>query len=163
MNRKVNILTTGLLVILIIPFVLYLAPFVVGGNRSMIVLSSSMEPVLSPGDIIVTSGIEPEDLEKGDIITYKRGDNYITHKIIEVKNSDLRFKTKGIASEDPDSSLVNPSQVEGKMMLSIPFYGYIIHYLRGGIIPLLLILIPAVLLIFDQGKKIKRQMNGGLQ
>jgi len=159
LRRIIIKILTAILVVLISPFILYVLPFLVGGNGGFIVMSGSMRPVLNVGDIVITQYVNPENLKIGDIITFKMGEGFMTHRIIDVK--DGQFETKGDDSEDPDVSSVKPKQIRGKLFFAIPFYGYIIHELSKGWMPLLLILIPAVMIIFGEIKKIRRELRGG--
>ena len=81
----------------------------------MAVVSSSMEPTFSKGDLIVTKGVPPESLEVGDIIVYEnhiRGID-VVHRVVAIEEGGphLYFYTKG------DNNITNPQsdQESGSM------------------------------------------------
>ena len=51
------------------------------GYKFMIVSSGSMEPKLPVGSLIMSTPIEFEELELGDIVTMNKGGIYLTHRI----------------------------------------------------------------------------------
>jgi signal peptidase I len=79
-------------------------PTVLGYSLSF-VLTPSMEPAIDAGDLIVSRSVQPEDLEVGDIITFRADipvgsstrEESITHRIVEVQVIDgtYYFTTKG--------------------------------------------------------------------
>ncbi len=51
------------------------------GNTIMIVSTGSMEPMLSPGDLIFVKSIDPVKVKENDVISYQNSNNtVITHK-----------------------------------------------------------------------------------
>ncbi|MEF8872372.1 MAG: signal peptidase I [Haloarculaceae archaeon] len=159
-QRIASVAGVLLLVAIIVPFIIYAVPQVAGGEQSYVVLSGSMEPNIGTGDVIITDGVEPDRIESGDVITYRRsGDTRpTTHRVIEVVGQEdgLAFRTQGDANEDPDQQLVPSEDVEGKVMtvggylFVIPFLGYVITFASSqtGIITLLVV--PLVLLIISE-------------
>lgn len=88
------------------------------GIKPVIVLSGSMEPEFSPGDLIF---IRKEDdtaaLQQGDVICYLLSGKAVTHRITQVtkaENGEVRYITKGDANNSEDQEEVAPSQVQGK-------------------------------------------------
>lgn len=73
----------------------------VGKYIPFIVQSGSMSGVIESGDIIITTKIEPEDVELEDIITFYdpkgSGTSVVTHRVIKIDNNDegLVFTTVG--------------------------------------------------------------------
>ncbi|WP_049894090.1 S26 family signal peptidase [Salinarchaeum sp. Harcht-Bsk1] len=74
MNRRRLLHGVGLVVLLalVVPFVIYAVPGVVGAEQSYVILSGSMEPALSPGDAIVVDDTAPSAIEEGDVVTFRR-------------------------------------------------------------------------------------------
>lgn len=132
--------------------------FPIPGNYDVkIVLSGSMEPAIKTGSVVV---VKPTDLYKtGDIITFGKDDkNNIptTHRIIDsrVEAGKMIYKTKGDANGDPDGSEVRESEIIGKVILDIPYLGFILDMARKPLGFVILIGIPAGLVAFDEGRKI---------
>ena len=124
------------------------------------VLSGSMSPAMDPGDVIVISKVDSNEVKKGDIITFKEGENFVTHRVIEIKKeSDTKFITKGDANEDPDQRLVSSEEIKGKVVFTIPKMGYLGNFVRTPLGFILLILIPGLLIIFSEVNNILKISN----
>ena len=136
---------TAITLMLIIPIMIYQFPFLAGGDGSYTVMSGSMNPALSPGDLIIVK--EGEVIEVGDIVTVGSGEFTYTHRVIEVL--DDRFRLKGDANEDPDPALIEPSQIIGKVTIIFPF-----SHLYTPIGFSLMLLAPASLIIGSQMHRI---------
>ena len=145
MKRR-NIVTSAALtvicLVLVIPIVVYSFPFMVGADSSYTVMSGSMSPALSPGDLVIVKGEDP--IYIGDIVTVEPGESTYTHRVIEKLEGD-RFVLKGDANEDPDASFVEASQIIGKVVMVFPFSHLYTPYGFG-----LALLAPAGLIIGNQ-------------
>ncbi len=158
--RIANIVGLILLVAVVVPFVVFTVPQVVGADHSYVVLSDSMEPAMSAGDAIIVNSVAASNIEKGDIITFDEGgdDRPTTHRVIEVVEQDgtTALRTKGDANEDPDSGLVTPDQVQGRVMSAggylfvIPYIGYVINYADTQLGFILLFAVPVALLVLNE-------------
>lgn len=95
------------------------------GYGISVVLSGSMEPVLSVDDLVFIR--KTQDVEVGDIIVYQSGHQLIIHRVIETDGDT--FLTKGDANNVADEP-VNRSSVKGVMVGSIPFIGKIVRVLK---------------------------------
>ncbi len=128
-----------------------------------VVRSGSMEPALSPGDVILSKN--SNSYKVGDIITYippnKEEGESVTHRLIETKEMDGSrfFVTKGDSNDVADSNLVSPTQVVGKHMLSIPYLGFLVNFSRTLPGLILLIILPAIVIIFDEARAILRHLR----
>lgn len=118
------------------------------------VLSNSMDPTYPVGSVIYVRTVDTEELEKGDVITYRLpGGTVVTHRIEEVLGTtpeDRSFRTKGDANETPDGSPVAPSAIIGEALFGIPFLGYISEFVQhpSGMIALLAICAAVLILTF---------------
>lgn len=108
------------------------------GYRYYTVLTPSMEPTYSVGDIILVKLANADEIEVGDVITFNPSndsDAYLTHRVTE-KFADYEgsgvtcFKTKGDANDAEDSFLIDSSRVIGTVSLGIPKIGYIIRFVQ---------------------------------
>lgn len=119
-------------------------PELFGWSQS-IVLSGSMEPAFSAGDLIIVH--REAAYQKGDIISYPEDGASITHRIVEER--DDGYITRGDANNASDQKPVAKDQVYGKVKAVIPGAGYIALFFRGrrGI---LLLALAAVLLIWGK-------------
>lgn len=159
-RRIANIVGLVLLVAVVVPFVVFTVPQVVGADQSYVVLSGSMEPAMSPGDVIIVNSVPASAIERNDVITFggQGGETPTTHRVIEVVEQDgtTAFRTQGDANEDPDGSLVTPDRVQGKVLspggylLVIPLIGYLINFAgtQSGIV--LFVALPILLLVLNE-------------
>lgn len=165
----------SILIILILVAVLFTFYFidmihnVKGGNPksplfgAYVIISPSMVPTIKVEDAIVIMRKEPEELKKGDIITFLSSDpRYsgltITHRIVGIEKSEKGYfyRTKGDNNNTEDSALVSSDNVYGKVILKIPKIGYIQYVLTQAYGWVLLVVVPCLgIVIFDILKLIR--------
>jgi signal peptidase len=166
MNEKTtNIIKTiesilvGIAIFLVV--FLLLSMFLPKFKYSLVIIKSgSMEPTIKTGSVIVSKQLD--QYQKGDIITFRdMGNTIITHRITEViENNDLtQFKTKGDDNDSEDMLLANKNSVLGKTIFSIPLLGYLITFAKTPIGIIVIFLLPATWIAFDEVKKIKKVLN----
>lgn len=134
---------------------------ITGNFKTMMVLSGSMEPAIKTGSIVI---VKPaKDYRIGDIITFgpmSKDKIPTTHRISDVKyNSGIPvYITKGDANNDPDTREISQKDIIGKVLFSIPYLGYAVETAQKPIGFALIIIIPAVIIIYEQLKKIKNEI-----
>ena len=104
-----------------------------------------MEPAINTGDAVIVGPVVTGSIKPGDIITYKLGNNLITHRVLSINGNTLI--TKGDANEDPDPSAVQLSQVTSRYLFKIPYVGYLAGFVRTRIGWFLAIILPSIVLI----------------
>ena len=125
---KLNPIKAIPVVLLLTIFTLFVAGLL--PYKPVAVMSNSMNPVFSRGDIIIIKKIEEEDvkyLEEGQIIEYKvASGSSIVHRIQKVDYTGAKklFTTKGDNNVSADSEKVQESQVKGIVTMVIPYIGY---------------------------------------
>lgn len=129
-----------------------------GGYRSFLVQSGSMEPSIMTGDIIII-GKAPE-YKKNDVITFHGEERIVTHRIIgiEEKNGLKTIMTKGDANRSEDEGVITEDKIIGKVAFVVPKFGYFVDFARSTYGLIILIMIPAAILILDQLFTVKKQM-----
>jgi len=169
--RVANVLGLLFLIGLVLPFIIFMFPQLIGAQQSYVVLSGSMEPTISTGDAVFIDSVEPSEVERGDIINFRKDadSRTTTHRVIAVVNRDegVAFRTKGDNNEDPDQSLVSPRELQGKVMavrghpVVIPYIGYVIQFAgtRSGY--MLLIAVPLTLLVVSEIWNLVKSTRGG--
>lgn len=95
------------------------------GVKTAVVLSGSMDPTFSAGDLLIYQ--EKEEYTVNDIVIFSSGGAMVTHRIIDTDGD--YFITKGDANETQDQELLDPSQIEGEMIFSISGMGMFISFL----------------------------------
>lgn len=121
------------------------------GYAEAIIISGSMQPAIAPGDLIIIK--EQEKYEKNDIVTYRKDQIYITHRVVDANSTEVI--TRGDANNVNDDP-VSLSEVEGKVVLCIPAAGKIILSLKepkGIIVVSLLVLMLYLISSRGQGRK----------
>jgi len=162
-KRIKKIIPVLIVVALLAPVIIYAVPFIVDGYYSSVIMSGSMEPAIPVGSIVVVKRVNPDDVKVSDIIVFQRSDSKTLHRVIDkiVENDSYYFKTKGDANEDPDPWTVQPEQVNGALLLTIPYYGYLIYFAGTSIGFVLMVIIPATLLIANEIRKIIKLKKEG--
>jgi signal peptidase I len=86
-----------------------------GERITLKVSGKSMRPLIEEGDTIHVERFDPRALSIGDIITFKRNDFYLTHRVLWVrkKGNRIRLITKGDNEIDVDP-LVSSNHIVGK-------------------------------------------------
>ena len=152
-----KVLLSVIIVLLVSPFLLYVATLLMPGFNAFIVSSGSMEPAISTGSVVYTAPpAMGSSLNKGDVITYEDGRHLTTHRIHEVNhdNGEYSFVTKGDANEKPDSREVTREDIVGEVFLDVPLVGYALVELGTRQLVMILVLIPAAILILYELKNI---------
>ena len=153
-------------VLLIIVLLLLVPALPIEGNYQIkVVLSGSMEPSIKTGSVVVV--LPKDDYNVGDVITFGGGNGKIstTHRIIEEKGEPGRetYITKGDANEERDLRGTRQREVLGKVLFSVPYFGYAVaaaqtpkgFALVVGI-PALLVAFASVKTIIEEFKKIRK-------
>ncbi len=121
------------------------------GYEEMAVLTGSMEPNYPVGSLIFVKEIDPDQLEVGDVITYRLdSDTVVTHRIVEIDKEAQMVTTKGDANSSNDGSPVSYSEIVGKAHFKIPYLGYVSMNIKTpkGIMAICGVLIAIILLTF---------------
>ncbi len=123
----------------------------------MTVISGSMEPTLKLGSVVVTSPVE--NYKVGDIITFRTGGEGTpptTHRIedVRVEEGEMIYITKGDANPTEDMTETREENIMGKALFSVPYLGHLVDFVKTPIGFGVLVIIPALLIIGDEVKKI---------
>ena len=119
----------------------------------------SMEPTLGDGSMAVVQPVETDAIAAGDIVEYaspSAPSETVIHRVVEVVEEGglLQFRTQGDANNSPDPYLVAPQSIRGRVMLCIPYLGYVMEYVGTPLGRGLLFGIPAVLIILFEARRI---------
>ena len=85
--------------------------------------------------IYIKNNVDAKSLEIGDTITFRFSNDYATHRIVDVRESaefpgTLEFQTKGDANKLTDGEWVKESDIVGKLLFSIPGFGFFANYIQ---------------------------------
>ena len=105
------------------------------GYTSFEVQTGSMVPAININDLVI---VKIDDSPRiNDIITYKKGNSFITHRVIESYRET--YVTKGDANNTKDES-IKKSQIVGKVVKVIPNFGAIRKTLLNPVVLVTLII-----------------------
>jgi signal peptidase len=132
------------------------------GYKPFIVLSDSMLPTISSGDLVLVKEVDVEKLEQGDVIAFREGTSVVTHRIVEVMNEGdaKRFRTKGDNNNVADPLLVRPEMVEGVYLFAMPGFGKAAVFIQTPVGMTLVIALPLILFVTYEAvrrKKVDRE------
>lgn len=155
----------GLFVAAVVLIVAFAVPSAIGAEESFVVLSGSMSPELAPGDVVVVRDRPPEDIEVGDVITYRaedQGVDRVTHRVVDRQRTDdgVVFRTKGDANDLPDAEPVSADQIVGTVWFHLPAVGRAILFVQRPLGALLCILLPGLYLIGSGVRTLYGALNG---
>lgn len=132
-----------------------------GNIQIFTVLSGSMEPSIKTGALIFIKPVDTYGV--GDVVTRRTDekDVTITHRIIgqSEESGIVSFQTQGDANNVADEEVVTSDMIIGKVIFDIPYLGYLVHFARTTQGLILMIIIPASIIIYEELRKIKKEFK----
>ena len=83
---------------------LFLASLAEGKEVRLRVDGTSMLPSLKPGDVVVLKPVEPEQLQKGDLVVVRREHDLVTHRLIGQQAGQWLIKGDNCRYPDPPAA-----------------------------------------------------------
>ena len=163
--KKIWNIASTTLVILVVVCALLLMGSRLLGYQVFTVISGSMEPTYSVGDLLYVQKVNPTTIKVDDPITFliNEGSAVATHRVtrVEEREGDLYFYTKGDANKDEDQQPVHEKNVLGVPRFAIPKLGYVSDYVQNppgmyvaiGVGALLVLMVFLPDLFTGKGKK----------
>lgn len=137
-----------------------------GNIELKIVKSGSMEPTIPTGSLVIVKPMQNYGV--GDVITFgadTKTEIPTTHRIIGYE-SDAEgrsvYRTQGDANEDPDANPVAKGEVIGKVVLHLPYVGFVLDFARQPLGFALLIGVPAALVIVEEVLTITKEVKAAI-
>lgn len=96
------------------------------GYCHAIVISGSMEPLLSAGDLIIVK--EQPEYYVNDVVMFTDEGSFVTHRIIDKKAEG--FITKGDANNTADAKVISKNKIEGKLAFIVPHMGKFLNIMK---------------------------------
>lgn len=93
------------------------------GYGMLVVMSGSMEPTISQGNLIIVN--EPEEYEVDDVVVFQDGSMLVTHRIIEMSGNEV--VTQGDANNVTDVP-IDISAIRGNVIETLPGVGNIVLF-----------------------------------
>ena len=122
---------------ILVGIVVLLAVFLMGsrlvGYQVFNVISGSMEPEYSVGDLIYVKKVNTKDIKVGMPITFVLNEDLVvaTHRVVKVDSENRQFTTKGDANETEDVAPVHFNNLIGVPVFAIPLLGYVSAYIQS--------------------------------
>ena len=127
------------------------------GYRVFNIISGSMEPKYSVGDLIYVKAVDVNTIQVGDDITFILNEDLVvaTHRVVRIDAEKQHFYTKGLANEIEDNDPVHFKNVIGVPQFSIPKLGYVSDFVQhppgmytaiaAGAVLILLVFLPDII------------------
>ena len=129
----------------------------VSGHCFFRVVTGSMEPSLSVGELILTDGVDIETVCVGDVISFRSqsidtSGKIITHRVVEVAhdtNGDVQLLTKGDANLSVDGIYVTAANYIGKVIWTSgdSFFSSVMSFLTDRYGFLACVVFPCLLIL----------------
>jgi signal peptidase len=101
------------------------------------ILSSSMEPAIPRGSLVLVHTKLPTSYHANDIITFTvpgKPREYVTHRITRVVPASMaepaQILTKGDANTNGDPWILSPGNIRGSVVVRVPYLGYLLYGLH---------------------------------
>lgn len=128
-----GILSTVLVVVIVLCAVFLMGSRLLG-YQVYTVISGSMEPKYSVGDLLYVKPVDSfSGIQVGDDITFVLNEDLVvaTHRVVRVDEEKQHFYTKGLANEIEDSEPVHYKNVIGVVKFSVPLLGYVSDFIQN--------------------------------
>lgn len=147
--KKVRGIVSTILVVLVVLSAIFLLGSRLIGYRVFNIVSGSMEPNYSIGDLIYVKEVDPATIQPGDVITFVLNEDLVvaTHRVTRVDAEKQHFYTKGDANETEDGAPVHFKNVIGIPQFAIPYLGYVSDFIQHAPGMYIAIAVVSVLLI----------------
>lgn len=156
LKKTWNVVSTAL-VALVVLCAIFLMGSRLLGYRVFNVISGSMEPKYSVGDLIYVKAVDVNSIQVGDDITFILNEDLVvaTHRVVRIDAEKKHFYTKGLANEIEDNDPVHFNNVIGVPQFSIPKLGYVSDFVQhppgmyiaiaAGAVLILLVFLPDII------------------
>ncbi len=118
------------------------------GWQSAVVRSGSMEPAIHAGSLAVFGKVPAAGVYRGDVVMYLLADGtQVTHRVTALTADGAMLITKGDANGLADAEPVSVGAIEGKLLFSVPYAGYLADWAREPVGFAALVLVPGGIVI----------------
>ena len=120
------------------------------GFKFLNILTGSMTPTMPVNTVVVVKKIPIDQVELGDVITFKMGDSNVTHRVVEINNSNRNtvLYTQGDAAQNQGSrDTVTEDNFVGVVVFHIPYLGVLLNLIKDNIIIITVCIVLALFII----------------
>lgn len=111
------------------------------GYGAAVVLSDSMKPELSKGDLILVS--EKDSYAKSDVVVYQENGMLVVHRIIKIDGESVT--TKGDANNAEDAP-IKVKDIKGEVIFHVPYVGDAVNVIKSPIGTICVIALAIILI-----------------
>lgn len=167
MRRTIRTAGAWLPLVAAIPFLALALTFglaAIWGGQVRTIVSSSMEPSISRGSLIVVAPVE-RPVEVGTVVVFPDPfdeSRIIAHRVIETVRSsggELNYRTRGDANPGEDARPIPAREILGSVRADVPAIGSFVqsvHTIPGGVLALGL---PVVALVADRRSRRRNRLS----
>lgn len=116
------------------------------GLKGYTVVSGSMEPTFSVGDFVFVQANGINNVNEGDVITFTRNGEIVTHRATELTETGIT--TKGDANNIQDQSQVTKDDYIGTLSWILPYFGYVVVAVQQPLVRIVLGLLLSLYFIW---------------
>lgn len=120
------------------------------GFKFLNILTGSMTPTMPVNTVVVVKKIPIDQVELGDVITFKMGDSNVTHRVVEINNGGRNtvLYTQGDAAQNQGSrDTVTEDNFVGVVVFHIPYLGVLLNLIKDNIIIITVCIVLALFII----------------
>lgn len=120
------------------------------GFKILNILTGSMTPTMPVNTVVVVKKIPIDQVELGDVITFKMGDSNVTHRVVEINNGGRNtvLYTQGDAAQNQGSrDTVTEDNFVGVVVFHIPYLGVLLNLIKDNIIIITVCIVLALFII----------------
>lgn len=155
--KKIWSIVSTVLVVLMVLCAAFLMGSRLLGYQCYTVISGSMEPTYSTGDLIYVKEVDLNTVKVGDPITFVLNEDLVvaTHRVVRIDYVNKHFYTQGDANDIEDQDPVHFNNVIGVPQFSVPKLGYVSDFVQNppgmyitlgvGIVLILAVFLPDML------------------
>lgn len=131
--KKVWGILSTVLVILTVLSAVFLMGSRIMGYRVYTVLTGSMRPAYTEGDLLFVEPVNAHRVQVGDPITFVLNEKLTvaTHRVVRIDHENQLFYTKGDANGTEDIDPVHFNNLIGIPRFSIPLLGYVSTFVQN--------------------------------
>lgn len=121
------------------------------GYKFLNILTGSMTPTMPVNTVVIIKEIPMEDIEVGDVVTFKMGDSNVTHRVVEIDNRNPRnivLKTQGDAAQNQGTrETVTKDNYVGTVIYYIPNLGELLEIVKNNMAIIVVCVVLALFII----------------
>lgn len=120
------------------------------GYKFLNIVTGSMSPTMPVNTVVIIKEVPMDDVEVGDVVTFKMGESNVTHRVVEKtgSGSSVVLKTQGDAAKNQGArETVTKTNYVGTVIFYIPNLGYLLQIIKDNIIIIVVCIVLALFII----------------